>query len=117
MAATRLTSDSSASDSSPTEPVRPYALAFSAIVSTAAAMESQAKERECRAVGCHRSSRYRYEPLSRYPWIIPVQAHKGTAVFVFSWHLEISDCDLPPLDIIPPGVQAALLAHVPLRPL
>jgi hypothetical protein len=41
-AATRFTSDSSASESSPTEPVSRYAPAFSVIVARAAAMESQA---------------------------------------------------------------------------
>src|SRR5438445_12512520 len=39
----RLTSDSAASESNPTEPVMTYAVALSAMVSNAAAMESQAK--------------------------------------------------------------------------
>src|SRR6478736_3359066 len=42
-AATRLTHDSSASESRPTEPVRKYAPAFMEIVTTAAAIESHAK--------------------------------------------------------------------------
>ena len=42
-APTRFTSDSIASDMKPTEPVSTYAAALSAIVTTAAAMESQAK--------------------------------------------------------------------------
>ena len=41
-AAARFTTDSSASESSPTEPVRRYATVFRAIVATAAATESQA---------------------------------------------------------------------------
>ena len=39
----RLTKDSSASESRPTEPVSRYAIAFRPIVKIAAAMESQAK--------------------------------------------------------------------------
>ena len=39
----RLTKDSSASESRPTEPVSQYAMAFSAMVRIAAAIESQAK--------------------------------------------------------------------------
>jgi hypothetical protein len=42
MAATRLTSDSSASERSPTAPVRVKAIVFIAMVTTAAAMESHA---------------------------------------------------------------------------
>src|SRR5256885_2880164 len=42
-AATRLTSDSSASERRPTEPVIAYATAFKAMVARAVAMESQAK--------------------------------------------------------------------------
>ena len=43
MAATRLTSDSMASESRPTEPVIHQATVFMAMVTSAAAMESQAK--------------------------------------------------------------------------
>jgi hypothetical protein len=42
MAAARLTSDSSASDKRPTEPVMTYAPPFSAIVASAATMEMTA---------------------------------------------------------------------------
>src|SRR3954466_767215 len=42
-AAARLTSDSRASESSPTDPVSHHAYALSAMVASAAAMESQAK--------------------------------------------------------------------------
>ena len=42
IAATRLTTDSIASDSKPTEPVSHQAKVFNAIVTTAAAMDSQA---------------------------------------------------------------------------
>ena len=44
IAPARLTKDSSASESKPTEPVRKYAPAFSAIVRIAAPIESQAKQ-------------------------------------------------------------------------
>ena len=42
-AATRLTNDSAASDSRPTDPVRSQAAVLSPMVATAAAMESHAK--------------------------------------------------------------------------
>src|SRR5688572_25452406 len=51
IAPARLTNDSSASESKPTEPVKKYAAAFNRIVKSAAAMESHAKRvREARFV-------------------------------------------------------------------
>jgi hypothetical protein len=47
----RLTSDSSASDSRPTEPVTYQARLFSAIVASAAAIDSQAKRVSDRRAG------------------------------------------------------------------
>ena len=58
-APTRLTRDSSASESRPTEPVSKYAVAFSAMVRMAAAIESQAKR--------VRDERFLHSPLFSAP--------------------------------------------------